>query len=46
MIYRAATDESEQLRYPVGADAITMIQNKLDKGDVEFKKMMASHFGI
>jgi NAD(P)-dependent dehydrogenase (short-subunit alcohol dehydrogenase family) len=45
-IYKAATDGSEQLRYPVGADAITMIQTKLDKGDVEFKKMIAGRFGI
>ena len=45
-IYKAATDGSEQLRYPVGADAIMMIQSKLDKGDVEFKKMVAGHFGM
>ncbi|HEY4290205.1 MAG TPA: hypothetical protein VGN00_24055 [Puia sp.] len=45
-IYKAATDGSEQLRYPVGSDAIMMIQNKQDKGDVDFKKMVAGHFGI
>jgi len=45
-IYTAATDGSEQLRYPVGADAIMLIQSKLDKGDVEFKKMVAGNFGI
>lgn len=46
MIYKAATDGSEQLRYPVGADAIMLIQSKQDKGDIEFKKMLAGHFGI
>jgi len=45
-IYKAATDDSEQLRYPIGNDAIMMIQSKQDKGDVEFKKMVAGHFGI
>jgi len=45
-IYLAATDELEQLRYPVGADAIMMIQSKQEKGDVAFKKMIAGHFGI
>ena len=45
-IYTAATDGSEQLRYPVGADAIMMIQSKQEKGDVEFKKMISGHFGL
>ena len=45
-IYKAATDDSEQLRYPVGADAIALIQSKQDRGDVEFKKTMATHFGL
>ena len=45
-IYKAATDDSEQLRYVVGADASMMIQAKQDKGDVEFKKMIAGHFQL
>ena len=45
-IYTAATDGTEQLRYPIGADALAMIQAKQDKGDIGFKKMIAGHFGI
>jgi NAD(P)-dependent dehydrogenase (short-subunit alcohol dehydrogenase family) len=46
VIYQAATDNSDQLRYPIGADAIQMIQYKHEKGDVEFKKMLASQLGL
>lgn len=45
-IYQAATDGSAQLRYIVGNDAVTMINSKLEKGDVAFKEMIAAHFGI
>jgi NAD(P)-dependent dehydrogenase (short-subunit alcohol dehydrogenase family) len=45
-IFTAATDDSEQLRYIVGADAATLINFKQEKGDEAFKKMIAGNFGL
>ena len=45
-IYTAATDDSEQLRYIVGADAVMMIQTKLEKGDLAYKKMITERFKL
>lgn len=45
-IYEAATDATEKLRYPVGADAINLIRTKEESGDIEFKKIMMSHIGL
>jgi NAD(P)-dependent dehydrogenase (short-subunit alcohol dehydrogenase family) len=39
-IYEAATDGTEQLRYPVGHDAEHLIQTRGQIGEVDFKKMM------
>jgi NAD(P)-dependent dehydrogenase (short-subunit alcohol dehydrogenase family) len=46
VIYAAATDGTEQLRYPVGHDAAQLIQTRSQIGDVEFKKMMTAQTGI
>lgn len=45
-IYEAATDNTEKLRYPVGADAINLIRTKEESGDIAFKKIMMSHIGL
>ena len=45
-IYTAATDGSEQLRYVIGADAQQMIDTKLEKGDLAYKKMIAARFNL
>jgi NAD(P)-dependent dehydrogenase (short-subunit alcohol dehydrogenase family) len=45
-IYEAATDDTEKLRYSVGHDASQLIQTRHQMGDVDFKKMMATQFGI
>lgn len=46
VIYTAATDDSEKLRYPVGHDAIETIKARQQMDDVDFKKMMATQTGI
>jgi short-subunit dehydrogenase len=45
-IYEAATDGTEKLRYPVGHDAVQLIQARQQMDDVDFKKMMTAQFGI
>ncbi|MBT2619876.1 MULTISPECIES: SDR family oxidoreductase [Chryseobacterium] len=45
-IYEAATDRTDKLRYPVGADALQLIRAKEESGDIDFKKMMMSHIGL
>lgn len=45
-IYEAATDGTEKLRYPVGHDAVQMIQARQQMDDTDFKKMMAAQTGI
>ncbi|EHQ27544.1 SDR family oxidoreductase [Mucilaginibacter paludis] len=46
VIYEAATDGTEQLRYPVGLDAAQLIQTRQQMDDVNFKKMMTVQTGI
>lgn len=46
VIYEAATDGTEQLRYPVGQDAAQMLEARHQMDDVSFKKMMAVNLGI
>jgi NAD(P)-dependent dehydrogenase (short-subunit alcohol dehydrogenase family) len=41
VIYQAATDGSDQLRYPVGQDAVEMLQLRPQLDDPTFQKMMA-----
>jgi NAD(P)-dependent dehydrogenase (short-subunit alcohol dehydrogenase family) len=45
-IYQAATDGSEQLRYPVGQDAMQMLQLRQQMDDAAFKNMMAGQTGM
>jgi NAD(P)-dependent dehydrogenase (short-subunit alcohol dehydrogenase family) len=45
-IYEAATDGTEKLRYPVGHDAVQLIQARQQMDDVDFKKMMTAQIGI
>jgi len=40
VIYEAATDGTEKLRYPVGHDAAQLIETRKQMDDVDFKKMM------
>jgi NAD(P)-dependent dehydrogenase (short-subunit alcohol dehydrogenase family) len=45
-IYQAATDGSDQLRYPVGQDAVQLLQLRQQTDDPAFQKMMAEQTGI
>ncbi|SDT56934.1 NADP-dependent 3-hydroxy acid dehydrogenase YdfG [Mucilaginibacter mallensis] len=45
-IYEAATDGTEKLRYPVGHDAVQLIEARQQMDDVDFKKMMTVQTGI
>ncbi len=42
-VYGAATDNSEQLRYPVGASAIQTLGARQQMSDFDFKNMMKQH---
>jgi NAD(P)-dependent dehydrogenase (short-subunit alcohol dehydrogenase family) len=46
VIYQAATDGSDQLRYPVGHDAAPMLQLRREIDDATFQKMMVEQTGI
>lgn len=46
VIYEAATDGTEKLRYPVGHDAEQLIATRQQMDDVEFKKMMSAQTGF
>jgi NAD(P)-dependent dehydrogenase (short-subunit alcohol dehydrogenase family) len=46
VIYEAATDGTDKLRYPVGHGAPEMLQTRQQMDDVEFKKMMVAQTGI
>jgi hypothetical protein len=46
VIYEAATDDTDKLRYPVGQGAPEMLQTRQQMGDVDFKKMMVVQTGI
>jgi NAD(P)-dependent dehydrogenase (short-subunit alcohol dehydrogenase family) len=46
VIYEAATDGSEKLRYPTNHEAAQLIQSHVQMGDVEFKKMMSAQTNI
>jgi NAD(P)-dependent dehydrogenase (short-subunit alcohol dehydrogenase family) len=45
-IYQAATDGADQLRYPVGQDAVQLLQVRQQMDDAAFQKMMAEQTGI
>ncbi len=42
-VYEAVTDNSEQLRYPVGASAIQTLAARQQMSDIDFKNMMKQH---
>ncbi|RFM32922.1 SDR family oxidoreductase [Chitinophaga silvisoli] len=46
MIFTAATDNQEQLRYPVGNRAGEYFQAKQQLGDVAFKQMIKQNLGL
>lgn len=46
MIFTAATDGEERLRYLVGADAIQMMEAKTQMGDEAFKNMINQNMGL
>jgi len=45
-MYAAATDGTEQLRYPVGHDAAQLVELRKTSDDVAFKKMMTAQMGM
>ena len=46
VVYRAATDGSDQLRYPVGQDAVQLLQLRQQADDLTFQKMITEQTGI
>ena len=44
VVYEAATDGKDQLRYIAGADAKAMYEMRLQLGDEAFRKAMAQQF--
>ena len=42
-IFEAASDGSQQLRYPVGADAVQLLQARKEMDDLAIKNLIASH---
>lgn len=46
VIFEAATDGTEKLRYPVGHDAAPLLEARRQMDDVDFKKMMQTQTGI
>ncbi len=45
-VYLAATDDTETLRYPVGAGAIALLDARTKMDDIAFKKMLAGQLGM
>lgn len=46
LIYDAATTDSEKLRYPVGEDAVQMLEARAQMNDEDFKHMLAERLGF
>ncbi|OCX51619.1 short-chain dehydrogenase/reductase [Mucilaginibacter sp. PPCGB 2223] len=46
VIYEAATDGTERLRYLSGSDAEQVVQARQQLNDIDFKKMMAAQTGL
>jgi NAD(P)-dependent dehydrogenase (short-subunit alcohol dehydrogenase family) len=44
VVYEAATDGKDKLRYPAGADAVALYAQRLQAGDEVFRKGMAQQF--
>ena len=45
-VYEAASDGTEKLRYPVGHDAVQLIEARQQMDDVAYKQMMTGQTGI
>lgn len=45
MVYAAATDEADQLRYLAGDDAVATYEHRLNVGAEEFRREIAARFG-
>jgi NAD(P)-dependent dehydrogenase (short-subunit alcohol dehydrogenase family) len=45
-IYEAASDGTEKLRYPVGHDAVPLLEARQQMDDMAFKKMIVNQTGI
>jgi NAD(P)-dependent dehydrogenase (short-subunit alcohol dehydrogenase family) len=45
-VYAAATDGTDTLRYPVGHDAVPLLEARKEMDDVAFKKMVAGQTGL
>jgi NAD(P)-dependent dehydrogenase (short-subunit alcohol dehydrogenase family) len=46
VIYAAATDGTDKLRYPVGHDAVPILEARHQMDDLAFKKLIVSQTGI
>lgn len=46
VVYQAATDGSEQLRYPVGEDALTYANLKAESGDEAYLHYISEMYGL
>jgi NAD(P)-dependent dehydrogenase (short-subunit alcohol dehydrogenase family) len=46
VIYEAATDGTDKLRYPVGHDAVPILEARHQMDDLAFKKLIVSQTGI
>jgi len=45
-IYEAATDPTDRLRYPVGADALQLLEAQRTLGEVPFHRMLVQQMGL
>lgn len=45
-IWEACSDDSDKLRYPVGHDAVQLLETRHQMDDVTFKRMMVGQTGI
>ena len=46
MVYQAATEAQDQLRYPAGPDAVAMYAHRLAVGPEAFRQGVAQQFGV
>lgn len=46
VVYQAATDQQNQLRYPAGADAVAAYAQRLAAGPEAFRQGVANQFGL
>ena len=46
VVYQAATDQQDQLRYPAGPDAVAIYAQRLAAGPEAFRRGVAAQFGL